>query len=434
MQFDGIIAVRRAVMTSVSQVTQQISELNAEEFGADGWEISAHSGARPSHAIYQGRQYPQADYERIVLPLIDDYNCRHSAFPIIMGVTPPSYTEEELKNIDPPPFVYEGRRYTAYEAQQQMRFMERKMRKQKDLCIAANAAGDKEAFTAHSIKLRRQKDLYENFCEAAGTYTEYERTVVMGYDRHLSGKTGAVTRKNRAFERAQIQLESDVGDKIKLTTKSVFAKNKVFPYDDLDISVKQSFESGLTQATPNVREVLNAVKNTTDYTYSKKKKSFYNSLVNYVSIRKDAPSGTLAHELFHRIDRFSKISTNAKNGFYTALQTDWTNLIKMSGGDVVSYLITNYSEAFTINARGKIVLKEQYRGISDIISGLSDDKINLGYHHSADYWSVKGNLERESWAQFGRTFYDNDPHAVKMFNEIFTTFNERAIIALKGAI
>ncbi len=210
------VAVRRAVMTSVSQVTQQISELNAEEFGADGWEISAHSGARPSHAIYQGRQYPQADYERIVLPLIDDYNCRHSAYPIIMGVTPPSYTEEELKNIDPPPFVYEGRRYTAYEAQQQMRFMERKMRKQKDRCIAANAAGDKEAFTTASIRLRRQKDLYEDFCEAAGTYTEYERTVVMGYDRHLSGKTGAITRKNRAFERAQVRLtDSENNGKIK---------------------------------------------------------------------------------------------------------------------------------------------------------------------------------------------------------------------------
>lgn len=210
------VAVRRAVMTSVSQVTQQISELNSEEFGANGWEISAHSGARPSHAIYQGRQYPQEDYERIVLPLIDDYNCRHSAFPVIMGVTPPSYTEEELKKLDPPPFIYESRRYTAYEAQQQMRFMERQMRKQKDRCIVANAAGDKETFTAHSIKLRRQKDIYENFCEAAGCYTEYERTVVMGYNRHLSGKTGAVTRKNRAFERAQIRLtDSENSGKIK---------------------------------------------------------------------------------------------------------------------------------------------------------------------------------------------------------------------------
>ena len=200
------VAVRRALMTSVSQVTQRISEQNAEEFGADGWEISAHSGARPSHAVYQGRQFPNSKYELIVRPLIEDYNCRHSAFPIIMGISQPAYTEGELANIDPPPFTYEGRTYTAYQAQQQMRKMERVMRKQKDRCIVADAAGDKDTFTAASIKLRRQKNYYEDFCRAAGTYTEYERTFVQGYDRHLAGKTGAVTRAQNKFKNAQVTL------------------------------------------------------------------------------------------------------------------------------------------------------------------------------------------------------------------------------------
>ncbi|MBD5130881.1 MAG: hypothetical protein HDT43_13305 [Ruminococcaceae bacterium] len=200
------VAVRRALMTSVSQLTQKISEQNAAEFGADGWEISAHMGARPSHAIYQGRQYPNSQYETIVLPLITDYNCRHSAYPIILGVTKPSYTPGELAALDPPPFTYEGRQYTAYEAQQQMRKMERAMRKQKDRCIVADAAGDKDAFTAASIKLRRQKDYYEDFCKAAGTYTEYERTFVSGYNRQLAAKTGAVTRKQKALKNAQVTL------------------------------------------------------------------------------------------------------------------------------------------------------------------------------------------------------------------------------------
>lgn len=210
------VAVRRALMTSVSQLTQKISEQNAEEFGADGWEISAHMGARPSHAIYQGRQYPNSQYETIVLPLINDYNCRHSAYPIIMGVTKPSYTEKELAALDPPPFTYEGKQYTAYTAQQQMRKMERKMRKQKDLCITADAAGDKEKFTAASIKLRRQKDIYEDFCKAAGTYTEYERTFVAGYGRRLGAKTGAITRKQNRQKNLQIPLtDLDKGDIIK---------------------------------------------------------------------------------------------------------------------------------------------------------------------------------------------------------------------------
>lgn len=200
------VAVRRALMTSVSQITQRISEQNAAEFGADGWEISAHMGARPSHAVYQGRQYPNSQYETIVKPLIEDYNCRHSVYPVILGVSKPAYTDKELAALDPPPFTYEGKQYTAYKAQQQMRKMERAMRKQKDRCIVADAAGDMQTFTAASIKLRRQKDIYEDFCKAAGTYTEYERTFVVGYGRKLAAKTGAVTRAQNKFKNAQITL------------------------------------------------------------------------------------------------------------------------------------------------------------------------------------------------------------------------------------
>lgn len=203
------VAARRALLTSVAHVTHRISEQNGEELGADGWEMSAHSGSRPSHAVYQGRQYTQKQYERIIKPLISEPNCRHDVFPIILGVSEPTYTEEELQNIDQPPFTYEGRTYTAYEASQQMRKMERAMRKQKDRCIVADAAGDEESFTTASIKLRRQKDIYEDFCKAADSYTQYERTYVAGYDRRLAGKTGAVTRKQRAFEKVQIRLTEE---------------------------------------------------------------------------------------------------------------------------------------------------------------------------------------------------------------------------------
>lgn len=210
------VAARRALLTSVAHVTHRISEENGEELGADGWEMSAHSGSRPSHAVYQGRQYTQEQYERIIKPLISEPNCRHDVFPIILGVSEPAYTEEELQNIDQPPFTYEGRKYTAYEASQQMRKMERAMRKQKDRCIVADAAGDEDSFTAASIKLRRQKDIYEDFCKAADSYTQYERTYVAGYDRRLAGKTGAVTRRQREFEKAQVRLTDSSGsDKIK---------------------------------------------------------------------------------------------------------------------------------------------------------------------------------------------------------------------------
>ena len=189
------VAARRALLTSVAHVTHRISGQNGEELGADGWEMSAHSGSRPSHAVYQGRQYTQEQYERIIKPLISEPNCRHDVFPIILGVSEPVYTEEELQNIDQPPFTYEGRKYTAYEASQQMRKMERTMRKQKDRCIVADAAGDKEGFATASIRLNRQKYIYEEFCKAADSYTQYERTYVAGFNRSIAARSGVAAVK-----------------------------------------------------------------------------------------------------------------------------------------------------------------------------------------------------------------------------------------------
>lgn len=189
------VAARRTLLTSVAHVTHRISEQNGEELGADGWEMSAHSGSRPSHAVYQGRQYTQEQYERIIKPLISEPNCRHDVFPIILGVSEPVYTEEELQNIDQPPFTYEGRTYTAYEASQQMRKMERAMRKQKDRCIVADAAGDEEAFATASIRLNRQKYIYEDFCKAADSYTEYERTYVTCFNRSIAARSGVAAIK-----------------------------------------------------------------------------------------------------------------------------------------------------------------------------------------------------------------------------------------------
>lgn len=79
----------------------------------------------------------------------------------------------------------------------------------------AETSGKCENLT-NTIKLRRQKDIYEDFCKAADSYTQYERTYVAGYDRRLAGKTGAVTRKQREFEKAQVRLTDSSGsDKIK---------------------------------------------------------------------------------------------------------------------------------------------------------------------------------------------------------------------------
>lgn len=162
----------------------------------------------------------------------------------MLGVSEPAYTAEELANIDPPPFTYEGKTYTAYEAQQQMRKMERAMRKQKDRCIVADAAGDVENYTVASIKLRRQKDIYEYFCKAANTYTEYERQYVAGFNRSLAGKSSYAVKVYK-------QMQSLVG----LTT----------PKGTVITDVSDHFVGRVIQRKVSKSDIEDALTNPLDY-------------------------------------------------------------------------------------------------------------------------------------------------------------------------
>ena len=220
-------------------------------------------------------------------------------FPIILGVSEPVYTEEELRNIDQPPFTYEGRKYTAYEASQQMRKMERAMRKQKDRCIVADAAGDEENFTAASIKLRRQKDIYEDFCKAADCYTQYERTFVAGYDRRLAGKTGAVTRKQREFDKAQMRLtdsqESGIIEYEKISEKVVQSPDGT---PMLSADTLKAVEAKMELIPEKHRMVIeNTIKSVT--ASSKKGVSSYNPKTKVLKLDPDTADQSIIHECGH---------------------------------------------------------------------------------------------------------------------------------------
>ena len=193
------VAVRRAVLTGLSQYTGKISERNAQELETDIVEVSAHSGARPDHAEWQGRWYSISGKSKQYPSLVQvrgygtvtglkGANCRHDFYPVIPGISEPSYTEEELKNIDPPPFEYNGKTYTCYEATQRQRYMERAMRKTKRELLAADSTGDKDRFTEKSVLLRRQREEYSKFSKAAGLLTQNERTQVAGFGHSQASK------------------------------------------------------------------------------------------------------------------------------------------------------------------------------------------------------------------------------------------------------
>lgn len=109
-------------------------------------------------------------------------NCRHSYWPFIEGVMERTYTDEELKNIDPPPFEFEGKTYTMYEATQKQRMIERTIRKLKRERAAYRAAGLSEEAQAVSVRIRRLDGEYQAFSKAAGLPQQRERMNVLYMD------------------------------------------------------------------------------------------------------------------------------------------------------------------------------------------------------------------------------------------------------------
>lgn len=193
-------AVRRAVMTGSSQMAQKLTIEGIEQMGAEYVETTAHAGARPTHAEWQGQVFcykgKSDKYPDFVESTgygtgdgIGGWNCRHNFFPFYPGITSRAYSDKDLKNIDPPPFEYNGKNYTYYEATQKQRAMERAIRKTKKELIGYNAAGLNTDFKNASVKLKQQERKYKEFSKVVDIPTEKDRLQVLGFNRSVSQKS-----------------------------------------------------------------------------------------------------------------------------------------------------------------------------------------------------------------------------------------------------
>ena len=188
------VAVRRAVMTGVVQVSAKYSEQAAEDFETPYREVSAHRGARDkgtgwqNHKAWQGKVYSVNagdKYPSIYAVCgwgevdgLEGANCRHMHYPFIDGISERTYTDKELKNIDPPPCEYQGRKYTAYEATQKQRQIERTIRALKRREEAFKAAGDTEQAQAATARKNALYAHYKAFSKTAGLPIQMDRTLI----------------------------------------------------------------------------------------------------------------------------------------------------------------------------------------------------------------------------------------------------------------
>lgn len=210
-------AMRRNVMGGLGLMAENISNHNHDKLGATGWEMSAHAMSAEDHEPYQGKQYTNADWiklngkpplpgqpankpeiEGILKRRIGTLHCGHNAFPIIIGINKPQWSDEQLqkfKTDNANGVTIEGKHYTMYKATQRQRHLEARVRHWKRRNLAATASDDEEMTLHTASRLNRVRRAYLEFSKAAGLRVQQDRLYVAGFGRSQAGKAVWANRK-----------------------------------------------------------------------------------------------------------------------------------------------------------------------------------------------------------------------------------------------
>ncbi len=197
-------AVRMHVMDGMRTLSNELQEQFGEEFGADGIEVSHHINAAPDHIdtidgkqffkplnkkeesqqykVVDGKRYYNFNLmnEKLERP-VSTMNCYHYTFNIILGVSPPQYTDKQLekdKEKNKKGFEFEGKHYTMYEGTQLQRGIELKVRQLKEKKDALMELGTEDSLMqAGSVnrKIVQLRHKYNALCQASGLPPKRER-------------------------------------------------------------------------------------------------------------------------------------------------------------------------------------------------------------------------------------------------------------------
>ena len=185
-------AIRRSVLTGVNQTAGQLQSMRANEYGVDLMEITAHDGARPSHAAWQG-QLVSLSGRRGYLSLSDigygevtgfmGANCRHNWYMFWEGISSRAYTPRQLKNFQTHKVTYNGKEYLDSDGKKKQRELERDIRSTKQELVMLDEAMKqgvdlKIDFDDASDRLKKQREKLENFCNQTGFRLDPYRTQV----------------------------------------------------------------------------------------------------------------------------------------------------------------------------------------------------------------------------------------------------------------
>lgn len=177
------VAARRAVMTGITQLTGHISDYNAEKLYTEFFEVAWHSGARPTHAVWQGKVWSKKQLITVcglgTVTGLEGVNCYHERYPFIPGISERNWTDEwleEQNRKENTPKEFNGKEYTLYEAKQRQRQMEAAMREQREkVQLLKDGDADPDDVMLARAKYQGQLNEYSRFSRKMGLKEERER-------------------------------------------------------------------------------------------------------------------------------------------------------------------------------------------------------------------------------------------------------------------
>ena len=184
--------VRQNMLYNGKMASREYNKQIGKELGTDGIEIDLHANSRPSHRFMEGKQYAKGhtvvingiEYEGAIDKgvydrLYKDYNCQHYETDIILGVSEPRYSPEELARLkaeNEKKYEINGISKDGYGWSQVLRHYEAETRNAKDQINALKAFGNSETQIADlNKKIKSYSAKYNEICDVTGIKPDYRR-------------------------------------------------------------------------------------------------------------------------------------------------------------------------------------------------------------------------------------------------------------------
>ena len=382
------VAARRAVLTGVNQTGAKLQVARADEMGVEFFETTAHGGARPSHAEWQGRQFHRGgavDYMGKHYPDFEaatgygtgaglcGWNCRHTFFAIFPELgAPPAWTQESLEALNARDIKYNGGRYTRYEISQMQRARERTVRKYKRRYLAEDAAGADT--TASAVKLRQARQDLADFISATGGRADSARTSVAGFGRSEGSKATWAAKKQ---EPRGILQKLNFSDSVSQSEREGIEK---------ELSVIPQWQRDKAESIIN--KVVMTEKDAAGSGYYYPDKTLY--------LHPERKSGDVIHEYGHALEISLDLRHNSK---YIS--------IRKSGIDVedfskIVYDDSTYTQAIYLLQNSKFISEYQGRLYESPTDGI----------FKAGTMQINEDMLKEYFSEGYRAFYQ-EPSALK---------------------